>query len=241
VRREGFAVLFAAALFGAAPAAAAAAREDDDFTPVVGGGSFNAAPILTPGRYRDTVLPEEYLYYGVRVQAGQRLHVVANAEIPGSDLSDLAIPFVAVNVAGPDRSQSYDVTGKASFVGSDEPAADFTTPAATTTAAEGGSTSGLWKGPGVYFVSVYALYAGSAEAPPKAEIPFHFELAVEGTAVREPAATPVATPRRTATPSASPPPAASSGGGGAGVVVAVGAGGLVLGALGGLVVRRRRD
>ena len=37
-------------------------------TPVVGGGSFNAAPILEPGRYRDTILPAEYLYYGVRVR-----------------------------------------------------------------------------------------------------------------------------------------------------------------------------
>ena len=29
----------------------------------MGGGSFNAAPLLEPGRYRDTLLPGEYLYY----------------------------------------------------------------------------------------------------------------------------------------------------------------------------------
>ena len=44
-------------------------------TPVVGGGSFNAAPILEPGSYRDTILPDEYLYYGFRLEAGQRLRV----------------------------------------------------------------------------------------------------------------------------------------------------------------------
>ena len=27
------------------------------------------------------MLPEEYLYYGVRLEAGQRLHVTANAEL----------------------------------------------------------------------------------------------------------------------------------------------------------------
>ena len=33
-------------------------RRAQEPTPVVGGGSFNAAPVLEPGRYRDTVLPD---------------------------------------------------------------------------------------------------------------------------------------------------------------------------------------
>ena len=47
-------------------------------TPVVGAGSFTTAPILEPGSYRDTVLPEEYLYYGVRV--GGRAAPAGDAE-----------------------------------------------------------------------------------------------------------------------------------------------------------------
>ena len=42
-------------------ALATPAWAQDDYQPVVGGGSFNAAPILEPGRYRDTLLPSEYL------------------------------------------------------------------------------------------------------------------------------------------------------------------------------------
>ena len=51
-----------AVLAMAAPAGAQA--------PVVGGGSFNAAPILEPGAYRDTILPHEYLYYGFSSSPG---------------------------------------------------------------------------------------------------------------------------------------------------------------------------
>ena len=56
-------------------------RRTTTATPVVGGGSFNVAPILEPGPYRDTILPEEYLYYGFRLAAGQRLRVTLPPEI----------------------------------------------------------------------------------------------------------------------------------------------------------------
>ena len=78
-RRATLAAAVVAALLAAAPAAA------QDAAPVVGAGSFTDAPIIEPGTYRDTVLPEEYLYYGVRVGAGQRLRVTLNAgPDPGS-------------------------------------------------------------------------------------------------------------------------------------------------------------
>jgi hypothetical protein len=139
------------------------------------------------------VLPEEYLYYGVRVQAGQRLHVTANSELDRDEWSALNVAFVAVNVASPDRDQIVsDIDGDQSFTSSDESGADFTTPPATTVAKED-DTSIEWTGPCVYFLSFYPAYAGGG-APPKAEIPFHFEIALEGTAETEPAATPVTTP-----------------------------------------------
>jgi hypothetical protein len=227
------------ALVAAFALAAPAAAAQDDYTPVVGSGSFNAAPILEPGRYRDTVLPEEYLYYGVRVQPGQRLHVTANSELDRDEWSALNVAFVAVNVASPDRDQIVsDIDGDQSFTSSDESGADFTTPPATTVAKEDDSSI-EWTGPGVYFLSFYPAYVGGGD-PPKAEIPFHFEIALEGTAETEPAATPVAT--ATPKPKATATPATKVDGGGASPALAAGFGlaGLACGAVAGFALTRPR-
>ena len=86
----------------------------------MGAGSFTTAPILEPGTYRDTVLPEEYLYYGVRVAAGQRLRVTLEAGLTGRELADLGMAFVQVNLHGPDRARLYGLpAGRASTPGSD--------------------------------------------------------------------------------------------------------------------------
>jgi Ca-activated chloride channel family protein len=237
MKRAALVAGLVAALLGTAPAAA----QTGDYTPVVGGGSFNSAPILEPGRYRDTVLPEEYLYYGVRVQAGQRLHIVGNVELPAGYLLDLGVPFVAINVEAPDRTILV-ADGKTNMDAEDLKRADFTAPSATTGAAAVRSSEVSWTGPGVYYVSVYAPFSSSGDVP-KVELPFHFELAVEGAAVPEPASTPVATPTPRATASARPTPAATpaaGGGASAGVVAGFGVGALLIGALGGVVLRRRR-
>jgi hypothetical protein len=232
MRRLG-ALIAAAAL--AAPATAAA----QDYTPVVGSGSFNAAPILEPGRYRDTVLPEEYLYYGIRVRPGQRLHVVARSEIDDDAFSRLNVSFVAVNVAAPDRRPLLSgIEGDASFTSESDAPADFTTPAATTVAgeeSEGGSTA--YDGPGVYFLSFYPAFSGSGPLP-KAEIPFHFEVSLEGTPQPEPSATAIAT--ATPRPRATPAPAAKAGGAATPALAAgFGAAGLLAGILAGRALRRR--
>jgi hypothetical protein len=227
-------IAFALALALPAPAFA-----QGDYTPTVGSGSFNAAPILQPGRYRDTVLPEEYLYYGIRVQPGQRLHVVARSEIDDDAFSRLSLSFIAVNVAAPDRRALLSgIEGDSSFTSESDAPADFTTPAATTVAgeeSEGGSTA--YDGPGVYFLSFYPAFAGSG-ALPKAEIPFHFEVSLEGTPQPEPSATAIAT--ATPRPTATPAPAAKAGGGATPVLAAgFGAGGLLAGILAGRALRRR--
>ena len=36
---------------------------------------FNTAPLIGPGEYRDTLLPGERLFYGVKLGAGQRLRI----------------------------------------------------------------------------------------------------------------------------------------------------------------------
>ena len=101
-------------------ALAAPAVAQDSYTPIVGSGSFNAAPILQPGRYRDTVLPEEYLYYAVELKPGQALHVTANSELDTDAWSDLNVAFVKVNVAAPDRFElSSAIDGEQSFTSAD--------------------------------------------------------------------------------------------------------------------------
>jgi hypothetical protein len=203
VRRHAAAAALLAALAAAGPARA----QGGDYTPVVGSGSFNAAPVLEPGSYRDTVLPEEYLYYAVRLRAGQRLHLVANSELSGADMSNLNVAFVQVNVASPVREPLLSgIEGDETFRGSDEQPADITSFEVGTVADQGDDVGDAWQGPGVYYFGVYAAYVGSQDPPPRAEIPFHFELSVEGTPKAEPAATPVATrtPRPTATATAAP-------------------------------------
>ena len=218
-------------------ALAAPAVAQDSYTPIVGSGSFNAAPILQPGRYRDTVLPEEYLYYAVELKPGQALHVTANSELDTDAWSDLNVAFVKVNVAAPDRFElSSAIDGAQSFTSADDDPADFTTQPATTVAEEKDNEIG-WTGPGVYFISFYPAYVGSGD-PPKAEIPFHFEIALEGEAKTEPSATPISTPtpKATATPTPAPDP-----GGGTSPAVAAGFGvaGLAVGAAVGFALRRR--
>ena len=49
-------------------------------TPVVGGGSFNTAPLLAPGTYSDTVAAGETVYWKVRIAKGQVLQVKATVD-----------------------------------------------------------------------------------------------------------------------------------------------------------------
>jgi Ca-activated chloride channel family protein len=49
-------------------------------TPVVGGGSFNTAPLLAPGTYTDTVAAGETVYWKVHVAKGQVLQVKATVD-----------------------------------------------------------------------------------------------------------------------------------------------------------------
>jgi Ca-activated chloride channel homolog len=69
-------VALAAAAALALPATAAAQADK----PVVGGGSFNTAPLLAPGSYTDTVAAGETVYWKVRIAKGQVLQVKATVD-----------------------------------------------------------------------------------------------------------------------------------------------------------------
>jgi hypothetical protein len=229
-------VLGAALALTLALAAPAAAQTTD--TPVVGGGSFNAAPILQPGSYSDTVLPAEYIYYAVRVGAGQRLRLSGRTDLTRTDLLHLGVAAVYLTIHSPTR---IDVSA---FTDGDAEAdiglragRSFTGPTVQPSGDE--DTDGPWTGPGVYFLSVQAVYRGAQLDPPKAEIPFHFTVALEGAVQPTPTPTPVrtATPRPTPTATAAP---AKSGGGGTGLAAGVGIGGLLIGLVVGVALRRNR-
>jgi LPXTG-motif cell wall-anchored protein len=102
-------------------------------------------------------------------------------------------------------------------------------------------TDGPWTGPGVYFLSVQAVYRGSQLDPPRAEIPFHFTVSLVGAV--QPTPTPTAV--HTATPSATPRPTATPSGTGksdshAAAAAGAGVAGLLLGVIAGIFRRRRR-
>src|SRR5262249_32745094 len=80
-----------------------AAAQQSGARPAVGGGSFNDAPLLAPGRYSDTIRLGERLYYGFAVKAGQRLHV--RAVVPGDGEHVSGSEFVA-SVRSPMRESS---------------------------------------------------------------------------------------------------------------------------------------
>jgi Ca-activated chloride channel family protein len=212
-----------------------------DFQPVVGGGSFNAAPILEPGSYRDTLLPTEYLYYAFRLEPGQRLHVTANGDMPIQDFQQLGLSDITANLHSPTRSRyssgaGFDVRGNFRVEG--DPPLDITGP--TATAEEDTAVHGPWYGPGVAYLAFYAIYTGATGVPPKAEVPFHFEVEVQGTAQSTP--TPSPSPSPSPTPTATPAPVAPDDDGVEPAVAAgFGVGGLLIGVIGGIALRRRRS
>jgi hypothetical protein len=227
-------VLLALAL--AAPATAQ--QPPADQKPVVGGGSFNAAPILPPGAYHDTVLPAEYIYYAVKVAPGQRLHLTGATDLSRVEVTrDLAVPAVYLTIHSPTRMDVSSTADSQIQEDLNSPGgADFVGPPAK--ASDDIDTGGPWSGSGIYFLSVNAVWRGSESEPPRAEIPFHFTISLEGAEQPRATATPTPKPTTTPTPTASP---GGEGSGGSGAVVAgAGVGGLLIGVIAGIAMRRNR-
>jgi Ca-activated chloride channel homolog len=86
--RTTIAALAAAALALPAPALAQSAAK-----PVVGGGSFNTAPLLAPGTYSDTVAAGETVYWKVRLAKGQVLQAKATVDTSQIETDPLADDF----------------------------------------------------------------------------------------------------------------------------------------------------
>jgi Ca-activated chloride channel homolog len=237
----------AAAALAALLIAGRAHAQSDAAEPVVGGGSFNTAPLLEPGRYRDTVLNGEYLYYAFALQTGQRPHVRVRILEIDPETYDDATAWFSINLHTPQRETlvspvDEDVAGNGNTdggivvdesTGTDPLRWDFYGPPADPFADAVDDSSYL--GPGTWYVSLHSL--DTDEARP-VEIPVELELDVDGEPVDE-ARDP--RPVETSTPAPTAAPEDEDGGGtGALAVLGIGALGVAAGLVAGTALGRRR-
>ena len=175
---------------------------------MVGGGSFNAAPLLEPGvTYRDTLLLGEYNYYAFPVGPGQRLHV--DVRVPDVELAtwERGQDAFAVNLHTPQREQvstpvDEDIAGNGNSNQAGVTAAnideqlhwEFYGPR-TEPFLDAAEDLTAYQGPGIWYVSLHSVRANDRTTV--AELPVEVTLDVEGETVREepdPTPTPSATP-----------------------------------------------
>jgi hypothetical protein len=237
------------ALLGALVLAAPARAQEAE--PAVGGGSFNAAPLLEPGvTYRDSLLLGEYLYYALPVGSGQRLHV--RVRVPGVDEEtwERGQDAFSINLHTPQREQvdtpvAEDVAGIGNNGPTDVTDAnaderlrwEFFGPRAEPFAAAA-EDANEYAGPGTWYVSLHSVRANDRTTV--AELPVELTLDVDGEAVPEepdPTPTPTATPSPAATPAADPD--ARDGGPGPLALLGLGAAGLAVGLVAGRALSRR--
>jgi Ca-activated chloride channel homolog len=234
------ALALAAMILLAAPAAAGA-QASAPREAVVGGGSFADAPLLESGRYRDTILPGERLFYGVRLQPGQRLRVRAKLDIdPGEVDTDTAAGF-SIGMQTPLREviteTDEDIAGN-STVGDVEDEYNVVFPPALAPSATQDGIGGYF-GPGIWYPSLFL--SSVLRRPAKAEFPVEFEFEVIGDP--QPDASPEPTPAEptpTATPEGDDDDDDEGGGTSAAAVAGIGLLGLLVGLVGGGIAGRRR-
>jgi hypothetical protein len=241
----------AVALAGTLLAVAAPATPARGQTPIVGAGSFTTAPILEPGtRYRDSILPEEWLYYAIPVQAGQSLHVRVTTDMDVDTFTRLPNSSLSVLTYDPQRSflferPAQDITDNGTILSPERPIEYVTQPARTYAESAGGDLD--YGGPGTWYVAIGAPLTGTiGGAPPRdevrrVEIPIELEVDVVGEPTEPPVPTPTATPTATATPTPRAEPREERSR--APVEAAVGGVASLLGGvvIGGIAARRRRS
>jgi hypothetical protein len=213
-------------LLVAAPAAAAQ-------SPIAGGGSFNDAPVLAPGRYQDTLRGGEQLFYAVSLKPGQK--VTAGLTLKGRTDSSY---FMKLALYNPLREKDVFDGEQTEPYGQTDRSASMRVEGKTVGEENGGTSDRIYAEPGTYYISVAADDAGqNAEADQFDSV---LDLQVSGTPIATP--TPTKTPDAAAT--ADPGQTAGLGGGGdgggsgeLGIAIVLG---LALGGLVGFGVRRLR-
>lgn len=200
-RAAGIAAL--AILLVAAPAQAA--------PPVVGGATFNDAPLLAPGSHADGVNTGGAVFYKVRLAPRQQLNAAVSLDVGGLDTSLTGASSLVVKLYDPLRQQVTE----AQTLGP----GDATTHLKSTDATLGPVAQG-----GIYYLSA-AVNDFLPQGSVRAELPLQVALGV---------ATNAAAPARGARASSKRASGTSWG-----VFAALCAAGALLGVGGGIAVRRR--
>jgi Ca-activated chloride channel family protein len=190
-------VLIAALALLFAPASAHA----QDGKPIVGGGSFNTAPLLAPGTYADTVAAGETVYWKIRLAKGQQLTAKATVDVSqieteagkpdfeiGLDLLDYKI-----DIFTPLReplSGEYDAEyRKASADLEGDDGTGVKTGTATSPRVlgfeqilQGDYNVAKFPAPGDWYVAVSVADSDVSPAEQPVELPLELELGVDGAA-----------------------------------------------------------
>jgi hypothetical protein len=223
------------ALLGALAALALAAPPAGAQTPIAGGGSFNDAPVLAPGRYTDTLRGGEQLFYAVTLKPGQML--TAGATVKGRTQSSYAMTLQIYNPVRED--DNFDGEQTASYGPSDR-SASLRVEGKRVGETNAGSSSDVYAEPGTYYVSLAANDRGSnLEAE---QFDSSIDLQVTGEVIPEATPTATAAPAKTAEPAGGTAGLGGGGGGGGGggelgMAIVLG---LALGGLVGFGLRRLR-
>lgn len=220
-------VLGVLTLLVAAPSAAAQ-------SPIAGGGSFNDAPVLAPGRYQDTLRGGEQLFYAVSLKPGQK--VTAGLTVKGRTDSSY---FMKLALYNPLREKDVFDGEQTEPYGQTDRSASMRVEGKTVGEENGGTTDRIYSEPGTYYISVAADDAGqNAEAD---QFDTLLDLQVTGTPIPTP--TPTKTPEAAATAESGETAGLGGGGDGGGGSGELGIAivlGLALGGLVGFGVRRLR-
>jgi hypothetical protein len=204
--------------------------------PIAGGGSFNDAPVLKPGRYTDTLRGGEQLFYAVELKPGQKLN--AGVTVKGRTESSY---FMTLQIYNPLRAEDSFDGEQTEPYGQNDRSASLRVEGSRVGEEDSGTQGDLYAEPGTYYVSLAARDQGSnLEAE---QFDTSIDLQVTGEII--PAATPTATaePAQTTEPEEETAGLGSGGGNGDGGGGELGMAivlGLALGGLTGFAVRRLR-
>jgi hypothetical protein len=168
---------------------------------VVGGGSFNTAPLLGPGTYDDTVAAGETVYWKVRLAKGQVLRVTATVDTSQIQTDPLADGFdkglanltYFLDIFSPLREQLSEESGGTYDAASARLEGSAAAGAKTGTAT-GPRVLGFeqilasdynedkFPAPGEWYVSLNAADTATFPADVPAELPVELEVQVLGQA-----------------------------------------------------------
>jgi hypothetical protein len=202
-------------------------------SPIAGGGSFNDAPVLAPGKYKDTLRGGEQLFYAVTLKPGQQL--TAGATVSGRTESSY---FMRMSIYSPLREKDvFKGTQTDSYASSDK-SVSLRVEGQRVGEQGGGNSDTVYSEPGTFYVSVAADDQGrNLEAD---QFDTLIDLQVTGNVIPTPTPTATAKPAATVESGQTAGLGVGDGGGGSGelgmtIVLALALGGLV-----GFGVRRLR-